>query len=220
MNDFAALRQRMVDNQIRPSEVTDHAVIRAFLAVPREEFVAPAERPFAYADRELRMDEFASRRTMMPPVQLARLVQELPRGEEVSVMVVGCGTGYSAAILAKLCTRVIAVEEDETLAQQARTRLAALGAGNVSVVIGPLPVGWPVEAPYHAILVDGAVDLLPDALIQQLKLGGLLAVVERDDRLSRAMLYERVDSGAAKWPLFEAWAAVLPGFERRREFVF
>ena len=220
MTDFAALRQRMVDNQIRPSEVTDHAVIRAFLAVPREEFVAPAERPFAYADRELRMHEFASGRMMMAPVQLARLVQELPRGGEVSVMVVGCGTGYSAAILARLCTRVVAVEHAESLAQEARTRLAALGAANVTVVTGALSAGWPEEAPYDAILVDGAVEFVPDALVEQLKPGGLLAVVERGERLSRAMLYERVDGGAARWPLFEAWTALLPGFERPREFVF
>jgi protein-L-isoaspartate(D-aspartate) O-methyltransferase len=221
MNDFAALRQRMVDNQIRPSEVTDHAVIRAFLAVPREEFVAPAERPFAYADRELRMDEPAgSGRMMMAPVQLARLIQELPRGEEVKLMVVGCGTGYSAAVLARLCERVAAVEEDQGLASQARTRLGALGITNVSVVAGPLPAGWPAEAPYDGILVDGAVEFVPDTLIRQLKSGGLVTVIEHGERLSRAMLYERVDGAAAKWPLFDAWAALLPGFERRREFVF
>ena len=135
-------------------------------------------------------------------------------------MVVGCGTGYSAAILAKLCTRVIAVEEDETLSQQARTRLAALGAGNVSAVTGPLSAGWPAEAPYDGILVDGAVEFVPDTLIRQLKSGGLVTVIEHGERLSRAMLYERVDGAAAKWPLFDAWAALLPGFERRREFVF
>jgi protein-L-isoaspartate(D-aspartate) O-methyltransferase len=222
MNDFAALRQRMVDNQIRPGEVTDHDVIKAFLAVPREEFVAPAERPFAYADRELRMDDSAGRaRMMMAPVQLARLVQKLPRGPETKAMVIGCGTGYSAAILARLTGLVIAVEENEALAQQARRLLEGLGAANVSVVTAPLVSGHPAAAPYGAILADGAVEVVPDTLIGQLTPEGSLAVIERDERLSRAMLYERIRGGdAGKWPLFEAWAALLPGFERKQEFVF
>jgi protein-L-isoaspartate(D-aspartate) O-methyltransferase len=220
MADFAALRQRMVDNQIRPSEVTDHDVIRAFLAVPREMFAAPAERPFAYADRELKMSASAPNRRMMDPVRLARLVHALPRGPETKAMVVGCGSGYSVAILSKLVGSIVAVEEDRTLAAMAREILAALGAGNVSVVEGRLVDGYPDRAPYDAILVDGAVEVLPDALVTQLKPGGLLATIERDDHVSRAMLYEKVGNDTTKWPLFDAWATLLPGFERRREFVF
>jgi protein-L-isoaspartate(D-aspartate) O-methyltransferase len=135
-------------------------------------------------------------------------------------MVIGCGSGYSAAILARLAGRVVAVEEDEGLAQQARRNFEALGASNVVVISAPLVGGCAAEAPYEAVLVDGAVEVLPDALFQQLKPGGVLAVIERDERLSRAMLYERIGGDAAKWPLFEAWAALLPGFERKREFVF
>ncbi len=221
MNDFATLRQRMVDNQIRPSEVTDHEVIKAFLSVPREEFVGPAERPFAYADRELRMDGSAGpQRMAMAPAQLARLVQKLPRGPETKVMAIGCGSGYSAAILARLCGRVVAVEEDETLVRHARRLLEMDGATNVAVISRRLVAGHPAEAPYDAILVDGAVEVLPDGLIRQLKPDGVLGVVERNEGLSRAMLYERVGEGTAKWPLFEAWAALLPGFERKRAFVF
>ena len=108
MADFAALRQRMVDNQLRTSEVTDRDVIRAFLTVPREIFAAPAERPFAYADRELRMAASAPDRRMMDPVRLARLIHALPRGPEMKAMVVGCGSGYSAAILARLVGSVVA----------------------------------------------------------------------------------------------------------------
>jgi protein-L-isoaspartate(D-aspartate) O-methyltransferase len=221
MDDFAALRQRMVDNQIRPSEVTDHNVIKAFLSVPREEFVSPAERPFAYADRDLSMNgPTGSPRMMMTPVQLARLVQKLTRGPEAKVLVIGCGTGYSAAILGRLAGRVIAIEEDDAFAVQARQILAGLGAGNVAVASGPLVAGFPAEAPYDAILVDGAVEVLPESLIRQLKPEGVLGVIERDERLSRAMLYERIGTAAAKWPLFEASAALLPGFARKREFVF
>jgi protein-L-isoaspartate(D-aspartate) O-methyltransferase len=221
MDDYAALRQRMVDNQIRPSAVTDHDVIKAFLSVPREEFVSPAERPFAYADRDARMNgSTGSPRMMMAPVQLARLVQKLTRGPQAKVLVIGCGTGYSAAILARLAGRVIAVEEDDALAVRARQLLEGVGAVNVAVVSAPLVAGFPAEAPYDAILVDGAVEVLPDALIRQLKPDGVLGVIERDERLSRAMVYERLGDDAAKWPLFEASAALLPGFERKREFVF
>src|SRR3954470_23229603 len=127
MTDFAALRQRMVDNQLRTSEVTDRRVIAAFLEVPRENFVAPAERPFAYADRELKVAASAPERRMMVPVTLARLIQALlDAGDDRKALVVGCGSGYSAAIMAPLFAEVAAVEEDRTLAQQARESLSRL----------------------------------------------------------------------------------------------
>jgi len=220
MVDFSALRQRMVDNQIRPSAVTDPDVIRAFLAMPRERFVAEEEKPFAYADRELLMSRSAPQRRMMIPVQLARLVQALPLGPEAKVMVVGSGSGCSAAVLAELAGSVVALEEDAGLASMARERLMELGATNVRVVEGKLVEGWPAEAPYDGILIDGAVEVVPDALIAQLRPGGSLAAIVRLERISRAMLYERVGEGAAKWPLFEAWATLLPGFQRKPEFVF
>jgi protein-L-isoaspartate(D-aspartate) O-methyltransferase len=220
MDDFATLRQRMVDNQIRPSEIHDHDVIQAFLDVPREIFVAPRERPFAYADRELLMADAAPERRMMDPVRLARLVHALSRGPEVKAMVVGGGSGYSAAILRLLVGSVVVVEEHPALAALARDNARALGATNISVVEAKLVDGYPGGSPYDAILVDGAVDFVPDALIGQLTHGGLLATIEREDRISRAMLYEKVRNRSTKWPLFEAWLTPLPGFVRPREFVF
>jgi protein-L-isoaspartate(D-aspartate) O-methyltransferase len=220
MTDYAVLRQRMVDNQLRPSEVTNHAVLRAFLNVPRELFVTPAEAPFAYADRELVMAEAAPQRRMMDPVRLARLVNALPLSADANVMVVGAGTGYSAAILSRLSGRVMAVEEDKALAALARERLPPLGAANVEVVEAKLSFGCPAKGPYDAILLAGAVETVPQALIDQLKPGGILATIERDERASRAVLYERIGTEATKWPRFDAWATLLPGFERPREFVF
>ncbi len=220
MTDFAALRERMVDNQIRPSEVTDLEVIEAFLVMPRERFVQPAEQPFAYADRELKIAPAAPGRRMMVPVQLARLVQALPRGPEVNAMVVGCGSGYSALILGKLVGTLVAVEEDNGLAAAARERVRELGGANVAVVAARLTEGHPVGGPYDAILIEGAVEVVPDALTAQLKPGGILATVERAERVSRAMLFEQVGHEVTKWPQFDAWATLLPGFERRREFVF
>jgi protein-L-isoaspartate(D-aspartate) O-methyltransferase len=135
-------------------------------------------------------------------------------------MVIGCGTGYSAAILARLVRSVVAVEEDETLAVLARQRLKAVGADNVRIVEGRLVDGHPAEAPYESILIDGAVEIVPAALIRQLVPEGLLATIVRGEAISRGMLYERIGDEAAEWPLFEAWATLLPGFERAREFVF
>lgn len=220
MYDFATLRQQLVDNQIRPSDVTDRELVKAILAVPRELFVEPDERPFAYSDRELRMSNAAPDRRLLDPVQLARLIQALAVGPDSKAMVVGCGSGYSAAVLARLAGSVVAVEEHEELARIAAEHLRSLGAANVSVICSRLVDGHAAGAPYNAILIDGAVELVPDALIAQLRQEGQLAVIERGERISRAMLYERIGHGATKWPQFEAWATLLPGFERKREFVF
>jgi protein-L-isoaspartate(D-aspartate) O-methyltransferase len=221
MADFETLRQRMVDNQIRPSEVTDYDVIRAFLNVPREIFVADDETPFAYADRELKMAGSVPNRRMLGPVSVARLVHTLRGARDRSkALVVGCGSGYSSAILARLFSEVVALEEDAALAALARDRLQAVGAANVSVVEGRLAAGWPGGAPYDAVLVEGAVEVVPEPLIGQLGQEGLLATIERNAGVSRAVLYERVGDTAAKRRLFDAWATPLPGFERPREFVF
>jgi protein-L-isoaspartate(D-aspartate) O-methyltransferase len=208
----------MVDNQIRPSEVTDHDLIKAFLSVPREVFVEEPERPFAYSDRELRLP--SAERRMIDPVQLARLLQELRIGPGTDMMIVAAGSGYSTALAARLAARVVAVEEDERLAARAEETLRSLGVENATIVRAPLTAGHPAGGPYDVILVDGAVETVPDALVLQLKADGRLAVIEREERISRAMLYERIGDRATKWPLFEAWATLLPGFERKREFVF
>jgi protein-L-isoaspartate(D-aspartate) O-methyltransferase len=221
MADFAALRQRMVDNQIRTGGVTDHAVLEAFLTVPRELFVAAAERPFAYADRELPLrSATGAPRTTMPAAQLAKMIQLLPLRAGGKAMVVGCGAGYSAAILARLTREVIAVEQDPELVAAAGEALRAYGAANVRVAQAALLEGFAAEAPYDAVLVDGAVEFIPDSLIVQLAPGGALAAIVRDGGASRAMLYENVGGEAARWPHFDAWAGLLPGFARKREFVF
>jgi protein-L-isoaspartate(D-aspartate) O-methyltransferase len=219
MTDFSTLRQRMVDNQIRTSEVTDRAVLDAFLSMPREIFVEAGARPFAYGDVEVRMSP-ASARRMTDPVRQARLIQALPRGGNIRAMVVACGSGYSAAILARLVGSVVAIEEDRALAALARGNLAACGAQNVTVFEAGLADGHPQGAPYGAILVDGAVEVMPASLLSQLAPGGALVTVERNGAVSRAVLYERVGDETTKWPLLDAWAPILPGFERRPTFAF
>jgi protein-L-isoaspartate(D-aspartate) O-methyltransferase len=218
MLDFEVLRQRMVDHQLRPGEITDLDVIRAFATVPREQFVAAAEQPFAYGDKELMMSAAAPSRRMMAPVQLARLIQTLPRGGHLKAIVIGCGSGYAAAILAQLVGTVVAVEEDEHLLSLARQRLGTVS--NVGIVRGKLTEGYDSGAPYDAVLIDGAIEIVPPALFLQLKTDGQLATIVRREAISRAVLYERVGHDDTEWPLFEAWAPLLPGFERKREFVF
>ncbi len=220
MMDYTRLRQQFVDNQIRPSEITNRELVQAILAVPREIFVEPAEQPFAYSDLELPMSSAAPDRRMIDPVQLARLLQALSIGREAKVMVIGCGTGYSAALLARIAGSVVAIEEHEQLAAAAQENLRSIGAANVKVVRSKLADGYPDEAPYDAIVMDGAVEFVPEGVLAQLAPAGQLVVIERQERISRAMLYERLRAGASKWPLFEAWATSLPGFARRREFVF
>ncbi|SEQ84744.1 protein-L-isoaspartate(D-aspartate) O-methyltransferase [Faunimonas pinastri] len=221
MTDFATLRQRMVDNQIRPSDVTDHEIIRVFSTVPRELFVPEDERPFSYADRDLKIASTpGGDRYMMAPSQFARLVQAMGLRRDSVVLVVGAGSGYSSAVLSRLVGGVVALEENDSLVSAAEGALKALGTPNVAIAQSRLVDGYPSSGPYDAILVDGAVEVLPDAYVRQLKPGGILALVKQEGRLSRAMLYERVGDQVAGRVLFDAWAPILPGFERKPEFIF
>lgn len=216
--DFAALRQHMVDNQLRPRDITDHRVIRAFLQVPRERFVGPAEQPIAYADRDLPVA--GGRRFLINPAVQARLVQALGLGAEDVVLNLGCGTGYPAAILSQLAGSVVAVEEDDELIAAAEQTLGDLGIDNVAVVKGELTQGFAAEAPYEAILIGAGIEILPDSLPQQLNNGGKLATVLVSGRTGRAMLYERTGDDLSGRPIFDAVAPILPGFRKKPEFVF
>jgi protein-L-isoaspartate(D-aspartate) O-methyltransferase len=218
MIDYAALRQRMVDNQLRPRDITDHRVIRAFLEMPRELFVRSADRALAYVDRDLPLDGGA-RHLIAAPV-LARLVQALELSPEDVALVVGCGTGYPAAILARLAGSVVAVEDDEALVAAAEKNLAWLGIDNVAVVQADLREGYPAEGPYDAILIPARVEVLPEALTRQLSSGGRLATIMCGELVARAMLYERVGEEVSGRPVFDAGAPLLPGFEKKAQFVF
>lgn len=221
MTDFAVLRQRMVDNQIRTSDVVDHAVIDAFLAVPREVFVRPADRALAYSDRELPFagEGGAAARHLASPVVLARLVQALALGPGDRVLDVACGYGYSSAILSLLAGQVVALEEDHAIVREAAERLAG-GTSNVTVATGPLVEGFPPEAPYDAILIAGGVEFVPENLARQLGADGRMAAVEMRGRFGRLMFYERSGADLFGRPVYDAVLPVLPGFARPAEFVF
>lgn len=216
--DFATLRQHMVDNQLRPRDITDHRVIRAFLQIPRELFVGPAEQPFAYADRDLPLA--GGMRHLINPAVHARLVQALELGPNDVVLNVGCGTGYPAAILAQLAGSVVAVEDDDGLIRAAEQNLSELGIDNVAVVKGELTRGFADEAPYDAILIGAGIELLPDELTGQLNDGGKLATILSSGRTGRAMLYERAGEDVSGRAIFDAMAPSLPGFTKKPAFVF
>ncbi len=133
---------------------------------------------------------------------------------------VGCATGYSSALLARLARSVVALEQDAALVRLARENLQAVGASNVTVVAGPLTDGWQAEAPYDVIFVNGATEIVPHALCHQLKDGGRLVAVMGRPPNSRAMLYRSVAGDASGWPIFDASAPLLPGFAATPAFVF
>lgn len=222
MLDFAAARRMMVDGQVRTSDVTDARIGAAMLALPRERFVPAARAAMAYLDRDLAVTEEpgSAPRCLLKPMVLAKLVQAATVGEGDRVLDVGCATGYAAALLSRLARSVVALECDAALAQRARENLAAVGAANVEVVGGPLPSGWPAGAPYDVILLNGATEVTPTALLAQLKEGGRLVTVVGRGPGSRATLFTVASGRASARAVFDATAPVLPGFAAAPSFVF
>jgi protein-L-isoaspartate(D-aspartate) O-methyltransferase len=217
MFDTAAARRMMVDGQVRTADVTNPDLIAALLAVPRELFVPSALAGQAYSDSDLRVGEG---RALLKPMVLAKLIQaaQLDRGDHV--LDVGCGTGYSSAVLSRIAGSVVALEDDAGLARRAREALAAAGAAPIVVVTGPLNAGWPGASPYDFILLNGAAEIAPETLGQQLKPTGRLACIFGHAPATKAMLYRMVEGQLVGRPIFDAAAAVLPGFVAPPAFVF
>lgn len=215
--DTTRARRTMVDNQVRPADVTDHRIIAALLDVPREQFVAPSRRAVAYLDIDVPAAE-GSARVLLKPIVFGKLLQAAGVKESERVLDAGCATGYSAAVLARLAAHVVALEEDATLARAATGNLA--GAGNVSVVTGPLAAGWAQEGPYDVILLEGRSEVAPEALCAQLADGGRLLAVIGIAPMGKATIYTKAGPHVTAQPLFDAAAPVLPGFVKPAEFVF
>ncbi|MFC3072657.1 protein-L-isoaspartate O-methyltransferase family protein [Shinella pollutisoli] len=215
--DYKAARTKMVDNQIRTTDVTSHAVLDAFLTVAREEFVPAALKPLAYIDNDVQL---SPGRYLMEPSPLAKLIQLADVAEGDVVLEVGCGTGYASAILSRLGSSVVALESDAALAATATETLARLGYDNVAVVVGDLEQGYAAEAPYDVIFVHGAVEVVPEALFAQLRDGGRLVVVEGYGNASQARLYVKEGGKTSERNVFNTSVKPLPGFRKAREFVF
>ena len=220
MTDFAQARRMMVDGQIRTSDVTDLRVLAAFDEVPRERFVPPPRQALAYLDLDVPLEGAGGARRLLKPMVLAKLIQGADVRAGDRVLDVACGTGYSSAILGRLAAAVIALEEDAALADAAVATLGAVGANNAKVVVGPLPAGWPREAPYDVILLDGSAEIVPQALLDQLADGGRLVGVVGRAPIGKGTVYRRSGAHVSAHPEFDAVAPLLPGFAKPPAFVF
>jgi protein-L-isoaspartate(D-aspartate) O-methyltransferase len=221
MSDFSTARQKMVDGQVRPSDVTDLRVLDAMLAVPREAFVPESQRALAYLDLDLDVGEADSaKRFLIKPAVIAKMLQAAEIMATDNVLVVGCASGYAAAVAASLACRVTATESDGALAAKAGDVLAKLGFGNVTVRTQAAADGDAANAPYDVIVLAGATEIVPDRLYRQLKDGGRLVGVFAVSRPPRAMIVTHSHADFGDRALFDAAVPVLPGLERPPAFVF
>lgn len=215
MTDYKARRRMMVDTQVRPSDVTKFPIIDAMLNVPREAFVPRRLREAAYIGENL---DLGGGRALLDPRTLAKMLDALEIDNDDLVMDVGSALGYSAAVVARMAEAVVAVEEDAAMCAEAPGLLAEHGADNVIVHEGPLAEGAAAHGPYDAILVQGAIEQLPEALAEQLKEGGRIACLFIDGVLGVVRIGHKID-GRLSWRYaFNASAPVLPGFHREPAF--
>lgn len=219
MTDFERARKTMVDNQLRTSGVTDRRLLNAMGDVPRERFVPELRRPLAYIDEPVPV---SGARKLGAPAPFARLVQLAAIEHTDKVLDLGCGTGYSAAVLARLAESVVAVEADASLAAAAKAALAELGVSNAAVVDGPLESAGKSRGPYDVIVVEGVLAEVPDALLNQLKPEGrLAALISVGGKPPVAHLFVRTGKGIASRAEFDARLPPLaPALPRDESFVF
>ena len=208
--DYAAARSAMVDAQLRPQGVNFAPVVEAMARVPREQFVAEEARPLAYIDRTVPMGDG---RLMSPAVVVGLLLTEMTPLPGERALVVGCGSGYAAAVLMALGLEVTGLESSPELAKRARDN-------GIEVVKGPLEQGWKKAAPYHLILIDGAVEYIPDAIIAQLTDHGRLGTALIDRGVCRLTVGRRAGTGFGLFSTADAAAAAIPGFAKPRAFTF
>ena len=215
MSDFAARRIMMVDTQVRPSEVTKFPIIDAMLNVPRENFVPRERRETAYVDGNIVL---GASRVVLEPRTLAKMLDALDLQNDELVLEIASGHGYSAAVMAHIAQAVVAVENDEDMANDAQTALSDAGADNVVVQAGALQDGAPEHGPYDVIVLQGGVESVPASITDQLKEGGRMAALFMTGALGEVRIGRKLD-GQLNWRLaFNASAPVLPGFEKATEF--
>ena len=205
----------MVDTQVRPSDVTKYTIIDAMLSIPREAYVPAAKREAAYMGEHVTL---APGRVVLDPRTLAKLLDALDIQPTEAVLDLGCGFGYSAAVIARMAEAVVAVEEDATMAAEAQATLSGQGVDNAAVIAGKLADGAPKAGPYDVIVLQGAVEVISDALLAQLKEGGRIGAIFMEGALGVARIGYKID-GVVTWrQAFNAAAPVLPGFAAHRAF--
>jgi protein-L-isoaspartate(D-aspartate) O-methyltransferase len=208
----------MVEGQVRPNRVTDSLIVEAMETLPRELFVPKSLRGMAYVDEDL---PIGNGRFLLQPMVLGRLLQEAQIEPGDVVLDVGCGSGYSTAVIARLANTVIGLESDPELVHKATGLLAQMGADNTVVLEGPLSEGHPPQGPYQVIVLNGAAAAIPDGLRRQLSDGGRLVGIEQVSAfMGKAVLISRFGDAFSERELFEAAVPYLPGFEPRPVFEF
>ena len=212
---FEAMRHAMVASQLRTNAVSDARVVAAMALVPREAFLPGDVAGLAYRDTAVPL---AHGRAQNVPIATGKLLTAAELRADDRVLLIGAAGGYTAAVLAELVADVVAVEVDPLLAGAARTALA--GTPGVTLVEGPLEAGHAASAPYDALIVDGAVEQLPDALIAQVKVGGRVVSGLADRGITRLASGRRSEGGFALLPFADVDCVVLPGFARPRSFTF
>lgn len=217
MPDYAAQRHNMLVSQILTNGVSSDALLKALDQVPRERFVPAAKRGVAYVDAPI---EIVHGRCLPEPRTFAMLVQLALIKPTERVLDVGCSTGYSTAVLAKLAAHVTGLEQDADLVRIALEQLHATGTSNATVVQGSLPDGHRQGAPYDAIVVNGGIELAPQKLLAQLAEGGRLAAILRQGARGQGIIYEKENDFIGHRLAFDAIAPVLPGFRQAPGFVF
>jgi protein-L-isoaspartate(D-aspartate) O-methyltransferase len=221
MSVFATARQRMVDGQVRTSDVTDRRVLDAMLTVPREAFVPPDRQGMAYLDLDLDVSPAGGvKRFLVKPMLTGRLLQAAEIKPTDRVMVVGCASGYAAALAARLAAHVTATESEPAVGDYAKELVAKLGLTNVTIKIAAAALGDPADGRYDVILLNGATEVPLDGLCRQLEEGGRLVGVFATSKPAHAMIITRSHDECGSRVLFDAAAPILPGLERVQEFTF
>lgn len=206
----------MVDTQVRPSDVTKFPIIEAMLRIPRELFVPADKREAAYVGENV---DLGGGRVVLEPRTLAKMLEAVNIQPDELVLDIGPGYGYSTALAAHLAEAVVGLEEDHDLAAEAERALAEAGADNAAIVEGPLAEGAAKHGPYDVIMLQGAVQHLPQAITDQLKDGGRIVAIFQEGALGVVRVGYRIDDQMTWRFAFNAGAPVLPGFEANRAFV-
>ena len=219
MSVYENRRHLMIEAQLRTNRVTDDALLDAFRLVPRETFVGGDMAELAYIDEDL---EIGDGRFLLEPMVFGRLVQALDLQPGDSVLDIGAASGYSSAILSRLAQSVVGIEKVGVIAAAAQDNLARIDIDNAVILEGPLGQGFLDEAPYNAIIIEGAVEEVPETILEQLTPDGRLVTVLRSggEAQGRAVKFVRAGRGFAHSVLFDANTPALDDFARRREFEF
>ena len=215
--DYATARHNMVESQIKPNRVTDPLIMEALARLPRESFVPAAMQGIAYVDEAIDIGEG---RYLMEAWVLARLLQAAEVQADDVALLVGCGSGYEAAVLANLASTVVALETSESLATQANDVLASLSIDTVAVVNGALARGYSRQAPYDVIFINGALRAIPERFGDQLAEGGRLVSIVGLGAMGKGTLMSKYNGVVSSRTFFDASTPELPGFEQEQTFSF